>query len=173
MQETQETQVQSIPGLGRSTGGQHGNPLQYSCLGNRMDRGAWWAIVYGVAKGQMWLRMHALLWRSFLTILPKEVVSLFLCFLHCTCIHLQLYIYLLLFPCSLSFSIKWLKSPCSQGPQQYLSLYILYKSAGRQYTFKNESLSPLKGRGRNYKEKVKFWITNNSITYWGRSCTVG
>ena len=34
----------SIPGLGRSPGGGHGNPLQYSCLENTMDRGAWWAL---------------------------------------------------------------------------------------------------------------------------------
>ena len=33
----------SIPGLGRSPGERNGNPLQYSCLGNPMDRGAWWA----------------------------------------------------------------------------------------------------------------------------------
>ena len=38
----------SIPGLGRSTGGGHGNPFQYSCLENPMDREAWWAKVYGV-----------------------------------------------------------------------------------------------------------------------------
>ena len=40
----------SIPGLGRSPGGGHGNPLQYSCLENPMDRGAWWATVHGIAK---------------------------------------------------------------------------------------------------------------------------
>ena len=40
----------SIPGLGRSPGGGHGNPLQYSCLENAMDRGAWWAAVPGVSK---------------------------------------------------------------------------------------------------------------------------
>jgi len=40
----------SIPVSGRSRGGGNGNPLQYSCLGNPMDRGAWWAIVHGVAK---------------------------------------------------------------------------------------------------------------------------
>ena len=40
----------SIPGLGRSTEGGNGNPLQYSCLGNLMDRGAWWTTVYRVAK---------------------------------------------------------------------------------------------------------------------------
>ena len=38
----------SIPGLGRSTGDGYGYPLQYSCLENSMDRGAWWATVYGV-----------------------------------------------------------------------------------------------------------------------------
>ena len=37
----------SNPGSGRSPGGGHGNPLQYSCLENSTDRGAWWAIVYG------------------------------------------------------------------------------------------------------------------------------
>ena len=42
----------SIPGLGRPPGGGHGNPLQYSCLENPMDRGAWQAIVHRVAKRQ-------------------------------------------------------------------------------------------------------------------------
>ena len=37
-----------IPGSGRSPGGEHGNPLQYSCLENPMDRGAWQATVHGV-----------------------------------------------------------------------------------------------------------------------------
>ena len=37
----------SIPGSERSPGGGHGNPLQYSCLRNSMDRGAWWATVMG------------------------------------------------------------------------------------------------------------------------------
>ena len=40
----------SIPGLGGSPGGGNGNPLQYSCLGNPMDRGAWWATVHGITK---------------------------------------------------------------------------------------------------------------------------
>ena len=39
-----------IPGSGRSPGEGNGNPLQYSCLGNPMDRGAWWATVHGVAR---------------------------------------------------------------------------------------------------------------------------
>ena len=44
-----------IPGLGRSPGGGHGNPLQYSCLENPMDRGAWRAAVDMVAKS--WTRL--------------------------------------------------------------------------------------------------------------------
>ena len=40
----------SIPGLGRSPGGGNHNPLQYSCLGNPMDRKAWWATGHGVTK---------------------------------------------------------------------------------------------------------------------------
>ena len=50
------------PGSGRSPGGGHGNPLQYSCLENPTDRGAWWATVHGVAKSQThlkWLSRHA------------------------------------------------------------------------------------------------------------------
>ena len=42
--------VSSIPGSGRSRGGENGNPLQYSCLENSMDRGVWWATVYRVTK---------------------------------------------------------------------------------------------------------------------------
>ena len=41
-----------IPGSGRSPGGRKGYPLQYSCLENPMDRGAWWATVHEVAKSQ-------------------------------------------------------------------------------------------------------------------------
>ena len=45
-----------IPGLGRSPGEGNGNPLQYSCLENPMDGGAWWNTVHGVAKSQTWLK---------------------------------------------------------------------------------------------------------------------
>ena len=46
----------SIPGPGRSPGGRHGNPLQYSCLENVMDRGAWWATVHRIAQSQTRLK---------------------------------------------------------------------------------------------------------------------
>ena len=55
----------SIPGLGRSPGGGHGNPLQYFCLENPMDRGAWWATAHRVTKSRTQLSnlacMHAVL----------------------------------------------------------------------------------------------------------------
>ena len=46
----------SIPGSGKTPGGGHGNPLQYSCLENPMDRGTWQAIVYRVTKSQTQLK---------------------------------------------------------------------------------------------------------------------
>ena len=46
----------SIPELGRSSGDGNGNPFQYPCLENLMDRGAWWAAVHGVAKSRARLR---------------------------------------------------------------------------------------------------------------------
>ena len=45
----------SIPGLGKSPGEENGKSLQYSCLGNPMDRGAWLTTVHGVAKSRTWL----------------------------------------------------------------------------------------------------------------------
>ena len=46
-----------IPGSGRFPGGGHGKPLQYSCLGNSMDRGSWQATVHRVTKSQTWLKL--------------------------------------------------------------------------------------------------------------------
>ena len=67
----------SIPGSGRSSGGEHGNPRQYSCLENPMDRGAWRAIVCRVTKSQTRLNqlsMHAQVLFSSLNLLttPAE-----------------------------------------------------------------------------------------------------
>ena len=49
----------SIPGLGWSPGEGNGNPLQYSCLGNPKNRGAWQATAYGVTESQTWLSTYA------------------------------------------------------------------------------------------------------------------
>ena len=58
----------SIPGSGRSHGVGNGTPFQYSCLGNPMDRGPWWATVHGVAKSQTLLSTS---FRNFL--LPTRI----------------------------------------------------------------------------------------------------
>ena len=62
-----------IPELGRSPGEGNGNPLQYSCLENSMDRGVWWATVYGVAKSQTQLSnfTHSLSLSTDVTILAN------------------------------------------------------------------------------------------------------
>ena len=52
----------SIPGSGRSSGEGNGNPHQYSCLENPMDRGAWQATVYGGAKSQIRLSDYTIKW---------------------------------------------------------------------------------------------------------------
>ena len=53
-----------IPGVGRAPGGGQSNPLQYSCLENPMDRGAWRATVHGVAKSQTWLSMYITIYKK-------------------------------------------------------------------------------------------------------------
>ena len=66
-----------IPGSGRSPGEGNGNPLQYSCLENTMDGGAWWAAVYGVAQSRTqlkWLNSNSSN-RLIIAFLPKEQVS--------------------------------------------------------------------------------------------------
>ena len=65
----------SVPGSGRSPEGGNGNPLQYSCLGNPMDLGAWWVTVHGVAKSQTRLSnptyIHAIIQNvDFIQLLP-------------------------------------------------------------------------------------------------------
>ena len=55
----------SIPGSGISPGGVHGNPLQYSCLENPMDRGAWWATVHRVTKSRTRLKQLSMQARYF------------------------------------------------------------------------------------------------------------
>ena len=62
-----------IPGLGRSPGKGNGNPLQYSCLENPMDRGAWQAIVHGVARSRT--RLSDLIFTFHFHALEKEMAT--------------------------------------------------------------------------------------------------
>ena len=63
----------SIPGSGRSPGEGNGNPLQYSCLENPMDGGAWWATVHGVAKS--WTRLSDFTSLHFIIILFNHLIN--------------------------------------------------------------------------------------------------
>ena len=64
-----------IPESGRFTGGEKGNPLQYSCLKNPMDRVVWWATVRGVTKIQTRLRTHStqMIYLTFYTTTYKSI----------------------------------------------------------------------------------------------------
>ena len=61
------------PGLGRSPGEGNGNPLQYSCWQNPIDRGAWWVTVHRVVKSQAQLGMHAQVLLSDVAATPHPV----------------------------------------------------------------------------------------------------
>ena len=65
----------SIPVSGRSPGEGNGNPLQYSCLENPMDRGAWWAAVHGVTKSQTQLSDFTFTFHFFFPALEKEMAT--------------------------------------------------------------------------------------------------
>ena len=64
----------SIPGLGKSPGGENGNPFQCSCLGNLLDRGAWWVTAHGVTKS--WTRLSTHVARIVISLEAKDYHSL-------------------------------------------------------------------------------------------------
>ena len=67
-----------IPALGRSPGGGHDNPLQYSCLENPMDRGAWWASIHGVTQSRTRLKRLSMHMCTFLSLLFKLLFFLYI-----------------------------------------------------------------------------------------------
>ena len=69
----------SIPGLGRSSGEGNGNPLQYSCLENPMDREAWQATVHGVAKSRT--RLSAFPFHSPRNKISSQIISIIIAIL--------------------------------------------------------------------------------------------
>ena len=85
----------SIPGFGRSPGGGHGNPLQYSCLENPTDRGAWHATVHGIARSQTSLKQfitHHIpvnMDKSYNTDQEKKAERIHMIFFHLLKVHKQ------------------------------------------------------------------------------------
>ena len=67
--------VGSIPGSGRSPGGGHGNSLQYSCLENPMDRGAWRDTIHRVAKSRTWLKRE----HAYTLLMNEEFMAIITC----------------------------------------------------------------------------------------------
>ena len=85
--------LDSIPGLGRSPRGEHGSPLQHSCLENPSDKGAWQAIVHRIINSQTWLKrlsMHKYVLMFFLSAIREEkgvckVVEIFFVVVETSC----------------------------------------------------------------------------------------
>ena len=83
----------SIPGLGGSSAVGNGNPLQYSCLDNPMDRGAWWSTAHGVTKSWTQLSMHkanakcCCKWKIFILFKWLSSVALYICVCVCMCVY--------------------------------------------------------------------------------------
>ena len=118
MQATQETLVQS--GLGRSPGEGHGNPLQYSCLENPMDWGAWRATVHRVTKSQTWLKR--------LSMHSRHVIQFPLHNDHSVC-----------YPLAILFSFKGLF--CSWIFREFPTFYIINKDTVKIIAYKSLYLS--------------------------------
>ena len=143
-------------GSGRSPRGEPGNPLQYSCLENPMDRGTWWATVHGVTKSQTWLkwlsiqpsnaflrlpdfvelRISQLVWPLF----PLSFLFLYICVCVCVCVCVLI-----------------------RNPQSY----ILWKAAGESWTRKTSAQLVLWFRFPR-KAHVLFGHTGKQgFTAWG------
>ena len=103
----------SIPRLGRAPGGRHGNPLQYSCLENPMDRETWWLLSIVLQRVQHNLSdlarfRHRTLWRKKCG--RREVL------VHCCSLPLAI------FPALLPSTNIWWSVPVNQGPGSWLDL---------------------------------------------------
>ena len=102
----------SIPGSGRYPGGGHGNLLQCSCLENPMDRGAWWATIHRVAKGQTRLKQLSTHRTCHLFLCQCEVKATQLCLTLCNPIDYRVHGILQ------ARILEWLAFPFSRGPSQ-------------------------------------------------------
>ena len=125
----------SISGSGRSSGGGNGNPLQYFCLENPMDREAWQATVYGVTKRWTrlkWLSMHVQEGKlDRLSQIGDLIVS-------ATCLQFIMKP----FWASVSASMKWAQD-LLPSTDTVISMKFLYRSPGTQYIFNTHRLLPV------------------------------
>ena len=116
-----------IPGLGRSPGEGNGNPLQYSCLENHMDRGTWWSIAcgsqrvryYWTTKQQRLVACVFLSWDELFSRLAAELFSLSLCFAFSLVAISYTFLFLDFHPCfgeasSMISSERWMWDKCSE-----------------------------------------------------------
>ena len=104
-----QTDAGSIPGLGRSPGEGNGNLLQYSCLENPMDTGAWWATVHRVTKSQTWVKwlsMHTCIYIYLYTHTYIHIYTYVYTYIH-TYIHTYTYIYIYTHTCIYIYTAKW------------------------------------------------------------------
>ena len=129
----------SIPELGRSLGGEHGNPLQYSCLENPMDREAWWATVSGVAKsGHSWTTQHTALTHTLHPLLVSHECHLASPAMTQSSWREELHFFFLLcLPCGLTQN----SVHCENAMQMTASLQIKLKSSS--FTLRISFLWPL------------------------------
>ena len=105
----------STPGSGRSPGGDNGNPLQYSCLKNPMDRGTWWSSVHGIAKSRTWLSCsHFIMWPSISTsrYQPKRYI----------CPHKNLYVNIC---SSIIHNSQWESNPADEWINKMWSVHTV------------------------------------------------
>ena len=125
-----------IPGLGRSHEEWNGYPLHYSCLGNLMGRGAWWAIIHGVAKSWTWLSdlthtHRGKGWREEREAQEGGDICIIMADLHClwqkSTQHCKA-----LFPIKNKFKSQW-NTEFGPGWCQLFSLYQLTMSTGKVY----------------------------------------
>ena len=130
-----------IPGSGRFRRGVCGNPLQYSCLENLINRGAWWATVHRVAQSRTWLDMTEVTWHTCMNEQGKVSQSAVLSFSRPFNTHAYL--------CKLFFPFGWMMNCHAQSEK------LLDMSSVQNYKGLHRSLSLLKSSQNNADISLK------------------
>ena len=132
-----------ISGSGRFPGGGHRSPLQYSCLENPMDRGAWWATVHGVAKSLTqlkWLSTHARVLCVFWITILLWYVSFAVCGLYFSCLDSVFYRVGFFFNLSvlsfMSLQLSLGSHLLTQGHLNFILCFLLLRFYSLHFTFR-------------------------------------